>query len=266
MNLKPFTKENLLSVVASLILFASVPVVLAWTSPASTPPNDNVPAPVNVGSNYQIKQGKLGLFAPDAFLRISNTDTYLPAPTNQLSSLLLGVNGKVGADKYCDEWGNNCIDLANLTTGPVTPPTTGASTTCSYKDKTIVEPLYLSASNDRTSSKEIVIPPGTWKISGQGNIGLGMGGAPKVSIYLSKDGVFNTKTQKLLFQNKYAKVQCSGKSCVEFWSGKWTLKDEPKNNFVSTVAEKVKVSASQTSFVGTLVFTSPMQEYVCTSE
>jgi len=114
MKLKPFTKNNILSVVSSLILFASVPVVLAWTAPTATPPNANVPAPVNVGLNYQIKQGKLGLFGNDTALRVSKVDSYTPTNVPLLSTLLVGVNGKVGAAQYCDERGENCTTIQQL--------------------------------------------------------------------------------------------------------------------------------------------------------
>jgi hypothetical protein len=266
MNLKSFTKNNILSVVSSLILFASVPVVLAWTSPSATPPNANVPAPVNVGLNYQIKQGKLGLFGPDTALRVSKVDSYVPTNVPLLSTLLVGVNGKVGAAEYCDERGENCIDLGNLPNVTNTNTNTNSSTTCSYRQKVVIEPLYLSASNNKTSSKEFTIPAGQWKITGQGSINGAMGGAPKVSMVLSKGGTFDAKTQKTLFTNKYAKVQCSGKTCVEYWQGPWSLKDEAKNNFTFTTTEKLRVSASQTTLTGTLVFTSPEQERVCVSE
>jgi len=114
MKFKLFTKQNILSVAVSLALFGAVPVVLAWAPPTSTNPNDNSPAPLNVGGGYDIKNGKLGLFSSDTFLRISRDNSYVPSSSNQLSSLLLGVNGKAGAKQYCDEWGNHCKTIQEL--------------------------------------------------------------------------------------------------------------------------------------------------------
>ncbi len=34
---------------------------IIWQEPTATPPNDNVPAPINVGSDFQTKKGKLGV-------------------------------------------------------------------------------------------------------------------------------------------------------------------------------------------------------------
>lgn len=112
--LRKIKKEYVLSFVASLILFASVTAALAWTAPTATAPNQNSKPPVNIGTSYDIKQGKLGLFASDTFLRISNTSSYVPNLGNQISSLLLGVNGKAGATQYCDEWGNHCKTVQEL--------------------------------------------------------------------------------------------------------------------------------------------------------
>lgn len=117
MKLKLFTKQNILSVAVSLALFSAVPAVLAWAPPTATPPNENSRPPVNVGGNYDIKSGRLGLFSNGAggtFLRISRDSSYVPDSNNQLASLLLGVKGKAGAKQYCDEWGDNCKTVQEL--------------------------------------------------------------------------------------------------------------------------------------------------------
>ena len=80
----------------------------AWTAPTATPPNYNVAAPINVSSMTQDKAGVLTLGGLGVFgsTIITPTAGYtLPA------SLLLGVNGKVGAKQYCDERGNNCLSI-----------------------------------------------------------------------------------------------------------------------------------------------------------
>ncbi|MDZ4226934.1 MAG: hypothetical protein U1D26_00480, partial [Patescibacteria group bacterium] len=45
--------------VATILLFAFS--VSAWTGPTASPPNGNVPAPVNVGTTDQVKNASLGL-------------------------------------------------------------------------------------------------------------------------------------------------------------------------------------------------------------
>lgn len=109
------TKQNILSVAVSLVLFSAVPVVLAWTAPTSVAPSGNTRPPLNISSSYDIKSGKLGLFG-DTFLRISRDASYIPTgvPGDNLPSLLLGANGKVGAAEYCDERGDNCKTIQQL--------------------------------------------------------------------------------------------------------------------------------------------------------
>lgn len=274
MKITPYLKkQNIFPLISSLILFASVPVVFAWTSPSAIPPSGNVSTPINVGSGYQIKQGKLGLFAPSAFLRISQVDSYIPtgALNDNLPSLLLGVNGKVGANEYCDERGNNCIDLSNLSANPGnnTNTQTQGSTTCSYREKTFTRTFDMDFSRVDNSGgkKEITIPAGQWKITGNGHIGLGtMGGGnlPYVSMTLSKNGVFNAKTNKVIFKNN---SNCTGQTrCTPVYWGPWELKDEAKNVFTFEKPEKLQLSADQTRFTGVLIFTSPVQEYVCVTQ
>ena len=46
-------------IIASLFLTGFI--VFAWTEPSQTPPNGNVPAPLNVGDNSQTKTGNLNI-------------------------------------------------------------------------------------------------------------------------------------------------------------------------------------------------------------
>jgi len=66
---------------AVLLLMMSVGVsaVFAWTGPTGTPPNNNVPAPLNVGSTDQIKSASLGLDGLAVFGNaiLSGTGLYL---------------------------------------------------------------------------------------------------------------------------------------------------------------------------------------------
>ncbi|MDP2648469.1 MAG: hypothetical protein Q8P19_01060, partial [bacterium] len=48
-----------LAILMAIMLGASV--ISAWTGPTASPPNGNVPAPVNVGTTDQVKNASLGL-------------------------------------------------------------------------------------------------------------------------------------------------------------------------------------------------------------
>lgn len=106
----------------SLILFAGIPVVLAWTPPKSSSVSYNEPAPINVGTDYQFRSKLLGLMGLDAGIRVSRDNEYSPSSippnsrANNLSSLLVGSKGKMGAKEYCDQWGNNCMTIQQLKT------------------------------------------------------------------------------------------------------------------------------------------------------
>jgi hypothetical protein len=105
------------SVIVIMIAITAVSFVSAatWNGPSAPFPNGNVDAPVNTGSTTQVKTGILtvdgfGSFGSGFF----STTTYT-LPT----SLMLGINGKVGAKEYCDESGESCssaksIDASNV--------------------------------------------------------------------------------------------------------------------------------------------------------
>lgn len=46
--------------IASAIFIISF-MVLAWTGPSANPPGENIPAPLNAGTDTQAKQGALGI-------------------------------------------------------------------------------------------------------------------------------------------------------------------------------------------------------------
>lgn len=124
-----YIKTNLLALVSALILFVAVPLAYAWTAPRPgvVPPNENVKAPINISDVSQTKEGKLGLFGLGVFgqtlMNKSATSTYEMNTSNR-ASLTLGVNGKIGADEYCDKNGLNCV----TTLGGATTGDTGTST------------------------------------------------------------------------------------------------------------------------------------------
>ena len=59
----------------------------SWTPPTAPPPDDNVPAPINIGTTYQVKAGAIGAI-----------------------SMRAGV--------YCSVTGSHCLDLENFYCGP----------------------------------------------------------------------------------------------------------------------------------------------------
>ncbi len=115
MNFKKIIqKEHVLSIAVALAMFACVPAVLAWTVPPASAPNNNTEAPINMGGAYQIRSGKLGLFGSDVALRVSRDGSYTPESVALIQTLLIGVNGKMGAAYYCDEEGKNCKTILEL--------------------------------------------------------------------------------------------------------------------------------------------------------
>src|SRR3989344_389386 len=55
-----YMRRILLTSFTALALLAPV-AVFAWTGPTATPPNGNIPAPVNVGTSDQVKNAGLGV-------------------------------------------------------------------------------------------------------------------------------------------------------------------------------------------------------------
>jgi hypothetical protein len=109
----------LTTILASVILFSSVPLLYAWTSPSATPPAGNVAAPINIGSASQNKLGALGLGGLAVFGKSLFTETNgYTLPTTK-PTMLLGVNGAIGAKEYCDEKGMNCVSTLGGTGGSV---------------------------------------------------------------------------------------------------------------------------------------------------
>lgn len=61
------------------VLFTGLSVAIAWTGPASTPPNGNVSAPINTGTTDQVKNSGLSVNALAVFgnATLSGTSRYL---------------------------------------------------------------------------------------------------------------------------------------------------------------------------------------------
>jgi hypothetical protein len=69
-----------------VLCFALISATLAWTTPTSTPPNNNVSAPINVGSTAQGKMGNLG---------IGNTSPVSPLSVGSSSQFQVDSSGNL---------------------------------------------------------------------------------------------------------------------------------------------------------------------------
>jgi len=99
-------------VITALLTISASYIYADWSGPPGVPtacpdstPGCNVP--INEGVVAQVKRAGLGLWG--RFYTKDKASIGLDDPTTMTSSLKLQVNGKVGADAYCDQAGNNCI-------------------------------------------------------------------------------------------------------------------------------------------------------------
>lgn len=102
-------------IVAVLTIGTSYVLAANWTSPRQSPPHcdevvNGVPQPgcsipLNVSSNSQVKTGGLGV---GGFFSTVGKAVIGSASPNIVDALKLKVDGKVGAEAYCDRDGNNC--------------------------------------------------------------------------------------------------------------------------------------------------------------
>lgn len=99
--------------VAVLTIGTTYALAVDWTAPLVQPPGcpNNTPGcdvPINVSANPQIKAGGLGIGGLFSTVGKTVIGHGTAAPTI-VDSLKLRIFGKVGAEAYCDQNGNNCI-------------------------------------------------------------------------------------------------------------------------------------------------------------
>jgi len=102
----PSYRNLFVSLVSLTVALLASSAIAAWSGPSSSPPNENVPAPVNVGSGDQIKDGGLGVGALSVYGSgyIQNSlGIGVESPTSPLH-----VSGAARADMFC--LGSSCID------------------------------------------------------------------------------------------------------------------------------------------------------------
>lgn len=91
----------------------------SFNGPCGAPGTCNAPVLLSVAANDQVKMGTLRALA----MRVKRAlfvgyDHTSPLGTlGSVSDFKLGVNGNVGAKKYCDENGINCRTVVELTNG-----------------------------------------------------------------------------------------------------------------------------------------------------
>lgn len=94
---KPYIKTFTLLCAFGLLLSYQF-IGAQWTNPPAGPPNNNVDAPINVGSTAQVKSGNMGANIVSAI-----SQTWSP--------------------EYCDENGNNCTAATSLSGSGSSLPT-----------------------------------------------------------------------------------------------------------------------------------------------
>ena len=105
--------KQLLSVftLAFAVLFgaSAISAATTWTGPTASPPNANVPAPINVGSGTQSKSGALG-----ASLLYSSSGLWLTAPNSYLNFNVVSTNpNTIGNTGYGIRDNNGTLEFKN---------------------------------------------------------------------------------------------------------------------------------------------------------
>jgi len=100
MNFKKILKQSFLPVLAAIILVGGF--VYAWSEPTSAPPASNVPAPINVGPDKQVKVGDICTSVTGEEICLSEVVSF-PACTSAG-----GVPTTVGASTICKFPGASC--------------------------------------------------------------------------------------------------------------------------------------------------------------
>lgn len=248
-------REHIFSIVTSLILFASVPLVLAWTGPQwASPDAGNVPAPINVSNAGQLKSGFLNLYGPAAGLGVSPNSSYSVA-----SNLLVGVNGNVGAKKYCNETGTICRSIEELI-GDTIVINEGD---CKYEQKTSTVTIK-SAAGDGGVDKDLIktLTPGTWTVGGSGTFKYCGHGCytMAMAIRYTKNGAYVPDNKS----NPPANAATYPENLFhKYWTASvtkydWTI---PAKTFTLTQEERLETYAAQGYLDGTLTITGP--QLVC---
>jgi hypothetical protein len=229
-------KQHVTTLITSLFIFAAVPVAFAWTAAPSNAPQNNVPAPINVGAKPQLREGWLGIFGVGAGLTIA-PDTGYKKP----NTLLVGVNGGVGAREFCNETGTICGTVEQFLKGGNTT-INNTTTGCKVETSTFSVNVNINAQKNDTNRQETFanLMPGTWTVKGSGkSVKCGGSNCGNNNMYIA----YTNKGSRVFLE------QNSKKSSSYNWSVDKT--------FTITENERLYGSASQALLTGSLTLTGP---------
>ncbi len=83
------------------VAFAVNYIQAAWSAPQNNPPDGNTPAPINAGTEAQVKEGALSVDGLAVFGNmIISGSTIIGSTTLPSSDITLGVDGSIGATSY----------------------------------------------------------------------------------------------------------------------------------------------------------------------
>ena len=109
-NVRMHSRTIALTVASFILGTISVGIVYAWSGPTAAPPDDNVAAPINVGSTDQVKNGGLGInslavFGNSLFGGSAGSNAYLNFGDTSGSSGY-GIRDNVGTLEFKNEGGS----------------------------------------------------------------------------------------------------------------------------------------------------------------
>jgi hypothetical protein len=112
------TKQLFISLLSLVVILSGISLADAagvWNNPKGNPPTNNTDAPINVGTIAQDKAGVLRVTGFRSFFdAIIDTKLQVGTTGTMPSNLKLLVDGKVGAEAYCDRQGNNCVTSSGI--------------------------------------------------------------------------------------------------------------------------------------------------------
>jgi hypothetical protein len=148
----------LFSFAIAAVLFVAASVVAAWAGPTQAPPNGNVPAPINVGTIDQIKDGGIGVNSLAVFGNavISTVSGYLNFGAT-VGSSGYGFRDNAGTMEFKNNNGQwrAIVGTVNGAAGPVT--------SIQFSDGTTQTTAGGGGSGGSSSSTTTVVyQPGMW--------------------------------------------------------------------------------------------------------
>ena len=102
---KPIIQLSIIAIIIGSVFIVNG-LILAWTSPVSTPPADNVGAPINIGTDSQYKSGALGVggvfHGYSSAIFDGNVIADIPTADNHLATKAY-VDAQSGGGVTCDK-------------------------------------------------------------------------------------------------------------------------------------------------------------------